>query len=976
MMFRVFISSTFADLSSERDALQQHVFPALREYCELRGARFQAIDLRWGVNEEAALDQSSMDICLEEIARCQRTTPRPNFVILLGDRYGWRPLPSAIPEAEFEEICNRLGGDDLSALTHWYRRDENAIPAEYDLQPRKGEFRDPEGWSRIERRLRLILSSGTRELDLSTIARLKYEASATEQEVVRGALTVQEAEAHVFCFFRSIAGLPQDATAGHFRDLDPHGRPDLDARKRLERLKEKIRQRLPGNVHEYHADWNPNGPTLDHLPLLCGDVKERLASVIRQEIDRLATEDPVTRERHAHTHFAQAQSELFIGRDLELKAIHDYVAGGARGLALMVVGEPGSGRTALLARAFEQTRGKIDADESQPSYHPMAPVWVGESKSARDDYSDYWQFPCCGQTVRRAEDGPPPPSPGCRFESMRDAVVLARFVGATPASTAFGAMVESVCHEIARAYGHSAPAAREFQHDYRGLVEAWRNHLALASGRRPLILYLDALDHVFASSREVSLFIEWELAALPSHVRVIASVDADQAFAAHLQDSHATAAGWGGFYVGEGDPGPFPSVDVRDLSVRVRDPLLTAWLERVHRTLRSDQKEAILANPASAGPLSLKLAFEEARRWRSWHQSTEAVLPGGVEELIRERVLPRLESSHGPVLVRRSVGYLAAARHGLFEDDLIDILSADHEIVDEFVRRAWHTAGVMQLPTVIWSRLYSDLDPYLREQEGDAGNLLALANRQFRDAVKDVYLAGTSARDRHTELSAYFRNRAESGEQVAIRHEALAYAFRSADHRRQLEERPEAWSGPRHALEEFPYHLAEAGRARDAVAVLLDDMYLMNRLDLTSDDGFLHSRHQLRQDFDLITLAFPVGDEPDDLCNALHALMRLGFSMLVGEWDKGKLLLKTTLETARDAALIRPDLARCFAALLDSIGRLFKSQALFEGLRGEYSGWTLFNTARACFDDVVQLAEPVLPDWVADWERAWSGLPR
>ena len=37
-----------------------------------------------------------MNICLGEIARCQQVTPRPNFIVLLGDRYGWLPLPSQI----------------------------------------------------------------------------------------------------------------------------------------------------------------------------------------------------------------------------------------------------------------------------------------------------------------------------------------------------------------------------------------------------------------------------------------------------------------------------------------------------------------------------------------------------------------------------------------------------------------------------------------------------------------------------------------------------------------------------------------------------------------------------------------------------------------------------------------------------------------------------------------------------------------
>ena len=85
-----FVSSTFSDLKAERDALQKHVFPRLRE-------------LRM---------QQTMKICLKEIARCQEVTPRPNFIVLLGDRYGWRPLPEQIPAEEFERLQHRLTEDE------------------------------------------------------------------------------------------------------------------------------------------------------------------------------------------------------------------------------------------------------------------------------------------------------------------------------------------------------------------------------------------------------------------------------------------------------------------------------------------------------------------------------------------------------------------------------------------------------------------------------------------------------------------------------------------------------------------------------------------------------------------------------------------------------------------------------------------------------------------------------------------------
>src|SRR5947208_10936164 len=93
--FRVFLSSTFTDWELERNALQQQVWPELEKVCAGRGYRFQAVDLRWGISEVATQSAQIMRICLNEIERCQRLSPRPNFIALVGDRYGYRPVPEA-----------------------------------------------------------------------------------------------------------------------------------------------------------------------------------------------------------------------------------------------------------------------------------------------------------------------------------------------------------------------------------------------------------------------------------------------------------------------------------------------------------------------------------------------------------------------------------------------------------------------------------------------------------------------------------------------------------------------------------------------------------------------------------------------------------------------------------------------------------------------------------------------------------------
>jgi len=184
--FRVFVSSTFEDLKEERNVLQDRVFPNLAEFCDAMGARFQAIDLRWGVRDEAAVNQKTMEICLSEIARCQRTGIKPNFIILLGERYGWCPLPAHIEASEFEAVSAQIAPRDRALIESWYERDDNSVPPEYLLKPRTNEWVDANRWTELERQMHAALCQGALEAGLPPERRIRYEASATHQEILMG----------------------------------------------------------------------------------------------------------------------------------------------------------------------------------------------------------------------------------------------------------------------------------------------------------------------------------------------------------------------------------------------------------------------------------------------------------------------------------------------------------------------------------------------------------------------------------------------------------------------------------------------------------------------------------------------------------------------------------------------------------------------------------------------------------------------
>src|SRR5438067_10474208 len=106
--FRLFVSSTFGDFAAERNVLQQRVFGNLRALGASRGFRLQVIDLRWGVSEQAGREHDTMAVCLGEMARAKASGLKPFVLTMLGDRYGWRPLPASVPEPVFERICSAL----------------------------------------------------------------------------------------------------------------------------------------------------------------------------------------------------------------------------------------------------------------------------------------------------------------------------------------------------------------------------------------------------------------------------------------------------------------------------------------------------------------------------------------------------------------------------------------------------------------------------------------------------------------------------------------------------------------------------------------------------------------------------------------------------------------------------------------------------------------------------------------------------
>ncbi|KAK5582105.1 hypothetical protein RB653_003688 [Dictyostelium firmibasis] len=81
----VFLSSTFKDMSGERDHLIKVTFPALNVKAKEKNLTIVPIDLRWGLTKDETTVQGQIELCLKQIDKC------PIMITMLGSRFGWVP---------------------------------------------------------------------------------------------------------------------------------------------------------------------------------------------------------------------------------------------------------------------------------------------------------------------------------------------------------------------------------------------------------------------------------------------------------------------------------------------------------------------------------------------------------------------------------------------------------------------------------------------------------------------------------------------------------------------------------------------------------------------------------------------------------------------------------------------------------------------------------------------------------------------
>lgn len=367
-IFRLFISSTFSDFKVERETLQTKIFPEIKEYCSKKGYTFQPIDLRWGVNNEAQIDQKALDMCIKEVQSCKKYY-YPNFLIMLGDRYGWVPLPNIIKSSEFETIIENIErSQEKALLLNWYYEDKNQIPTSYILKERTDEYVEYNKWLEIESKLRDILQNAVENLDINT--KSKYITSATESEAIEGIVSYfskTEYQQKLLQLIPELEQLDHNHIFGFFRDIDKKSIVEnkfiSDDYEKAQIFKNKVKKQLinENTLSVTTSQISKEKLNENYLDKFIKSATQFIKSQVDIQIKKDAEKDYTSLEieKQQQNSYLNQKLENFLGQENILDKIQEYI-NNEDTKPLIICGESGIGKSSIIAKAIENTSNTIE----------------------------------------------------------------------------------------------------------------------------------------------------------------------------------------------------------------------------------------------------------------------------------------------------------------------------------------------------------------------------------------------------------------------------------------------------------------------------------------------------------------------------------------------------------------------------------------------------------------------------------------
>ncbi len=488
------------------------------------------------------------------------------------------------------------------------------------------------------------------------------QKSVTDLEIHYGVFHEPEMSNRAFFYFRDpgyIDSLPpeqkQDCIEHAYTyEIAKYGLQEAEHRanlrkQRLDELKQRIRDTYPDRMRVFR-----DSRELGEL------VWQDMKAVIDQLYPVDTKPDPLQRDAFEHEQFAQSRSRVYIGRKEYFQKLDDHAKGD--GLPLVIVGDSGSGKSALLANWSLHYREK----------HP-------------------------------------------------DELVLMHFIGATTYSADWALMVWRIMAELQRAFKIEG----EIPDKADALRQAFANWLNMAAARGRVILILDALNQL--EDRDGAPDLVWLPPLIPPNVRLVLSTLPGRP----LDDLNKRA---------------WPKLRIEPFTDAEREKFILQYLTQYTKTLGAKQSARIIAAKQTANPLYLQALLEELRLFGE-HERLDERIDDYLRALtipdLYAKILARYEEDYQrdrPNLIEESFSLLWAARRGLSEGELLELLGTGGE----------------PLPAAVWVPLYLAARHSLMNRAG----LLGFSHDYFRQAVRQRYLP-TNAQQKttHGRLAEYFSSK-------------------------------------------------------------------------------------------------------------------------------------------------------------------------------------------------------------------------
>jgi len=301
-----------------------------------------------------------------------------------------------------------------------------------------------------------------------------------------------------------------------------------------------------------------------------------------------------------------------------------------------------------------------------------------------------------------------------------DKLVLMHFIGASAASGDWSAMLRRILSELQERFNIQG----EIPTDVTELRETLPDWLHIAAQKGRVLLILDALNQL--EDKQGAQELTWLPMEFPENVQVILST-----LPGKTLDSL--------------NKREYPVLFIEPLTRQEREKFVSVFLAQYSKQLNSQQVGKIVEDPKLSNPLGLRILLDELRQFGIHERLNEIIQhylnANSVNEML-ELVFERCEKdfeTERPGLVRDTLCNIWAARQGLSEGELLNLLGNDGQ----------------PLAQRVWSPLHLALEESLLEHSG----LLNFSHAYIRQAVEKHYLATESEQIAvSTRLADYFQS--------------------------------------------------------------------------------------------------------------------------------------------------------------------------------------------------------------------------